>query len=349
MPIDDEGGLRTETGEGMLLTSPDRSPRSVHSVSTAGDAMALFWFFGGLAMLAVALLPHPAGLVKPVFLVIGAVALPVAATVRLLRDRLPLTVYAWLLPVGTALVTVLTASGGGGSASVALSFYFLWVVLYAVVFFTPVVAAVQIGLCVLGYVTVTATNHSFGYGELSAVEPVSLVVVVGTTATVVVHLVRVGHLSELDPLTSAANRRGLARALEQALRAGPQEASAGDPLILAVIDVDNFKELNDAQGHQAGDAVLQQLVTSWRAHLRQCDTVARFGGDEFIVLLPACGRDEATAILERLRHAATTLGVTCSVGGTERQLGETASRLIHRADLALYDAKLAGRDLLVWA
>ena len=118
--------------------------------------------------------------------------------------------------------------------------------------------------------------------------------------------------------------------------------------MVAIIDIDHFKQINDSLGHQAGDRVLRDLAAKWRTMLRADDTIARFGGDEFVVVLPSCARDDARAILQRLHDAAPD-GVTCSIGSAELQTGDSASMLITRADAALYQAKRLGRNRLAWA
>jgi diguanylate cyclase (GGDEF)-like protein len=90
------------------------------------------------------------------------------------------------------------------------------------------------------------------------------------------------------------------------------------------------------------------LVDHWRTQLRVGDTIARFGGDEFVVVLPSCDLAGATSIVERLRVSGS-VGTTCSVGLAELRPGDTASLLVSRADTALYDAKRLGRDQLACA
>lgn len=120
-----------------------------------------------------------------------------------------------------------------------------------------------------------------------------------------------------------------------------------EPLVLSIVDIDHFKRINDEQGHQAGDRILQHLAGHWRAVLRAGDTVARIGGDEFVIVLPACSIIDAAEILDRLRAGGPD-GVTCSIGTTEFRPGDSASLLLSRADTALYEAKRRGRDQTAW-
>ena len=123
---------------------------------------------------------------------------------------------------------------------------------------------------------------------------------------------------------------------------------AESDLCLAIVDIDHFKAYNDANGHLAGDAVLRECAVAWDAELRGADTIVRFGGEEFLVVLPDCPLEQAAEIVERLR-AATPGGQTCSAGLACWDCAESADDLVDRADSALYRAKAAGRDRLVQA
>jgi diguanylate cyclase (GGDEF)-like protein len=155
---------------------------------------------------------------------------------------------------------------------------------------------------------------------------------------------RLEGLARTDPLTGVPNRRvweeELPRELERARRTG-----AG--VCLAMIDLDDFKAYNDRFGHQAGDLVLKEGATAWRAEVRSTDLLARHGGEEFVLLLPACALDDAIRIVERLRMVAPL--VTCSVGLARWDFQEGEAELIQRADQALYTAKAEGRNRHVLA
>jgi diguanylate cyclase len=114
-----------------------------------------------------------------------------------------------------------------------------------------------------------------------------------------------------------------------------------------MVDLDNFKAYNDRFGHQAGDRVLKEAASAWRAQVRSTDLLVRYGGEEFALLLPACALEDAIKIIERLR--AVTPQVTCSIGVTAWDFHETPPDLIERADQALYAAKAEGRNRYVTA
>lgn len=150
-------------------------------------------------------------------------------------------------------------------------------------------------------------------------------------------------LSNTDPLTGAANRRELSTELAQEMARSERTSS---PLSLAFLDLDHFKNFNDTYGHSAGDKFLQELVISWKTVIRPSDVLARFGGEEFVAVLPDTDLDQARQMLQRLRQIVPH-GQTCSVGLARFQPGETADSLIRRADKALYEAKNSGRDQIV--
>jgi len=158
-------------------------------------------------------------------------------------------------------------------------------------------------------------------------------------------IAEVQSLAHSDALTGLPNRRViddvLPREMARALR-------AATPLCLAIVDIDHFKAYNDTHGHLAGDAVLRDCAAAWDSQLRGEDTILRYGGEEFLVVLPACDAEDAAEIVERLR-AATPAQQTCSAGLAVWLPGESVDVLVGRADKALYEAKEAGRDRLVSA
>lgn len=155
-------------------------------------------------------------------------------------------------------------------------------------------------------------------------------------------LVEVKVLAGSDALTGLPNRRTLDEQLPREM-ARARRASA--PLCLAIIDLDYFKAYNDAHGHLAGDGMLRDCAEAWDSELRGEDTIVRYGGEEFLVLLPGASLDQAAETIERLR-AVTPDGQTCSAGLACWDLVESAEDLLERADVALYAAKEAGRDRL---
>jgi diguanylate cyclase (GGDEF)-like protein/PAS domain S-box-containing protein len=152
----------------------------------------------------------------------------------------------------------------------------------------------------------------------------------------------VGVLASTDSLTGTMNRASWHKQLADEL---VRSARSGPPPSVLMLDLDRFKELNDTQGHAAGDRMLKAAAGGWGGALRASDQLGRLGGDEFAILLPQCGVDDAMVVAERVR-AATPAGITCSLGLARWDGIETADSLLHRADTSLYRAKATGRDTL---
>ncbi|AUH50087.1 GGDEF domain-containing protein [Chromobacterium sp. ATCC 53434] len=153
-----------------------------------------------------------------------------------------------------------------------------------------------------------------------------------------------------DQLTGAYNRRGLAEYFQREI--GRAERTAA-PLSVALIDVDNFKQLNDRYGHLAGDDALKYLVDTIKHSLRPADIVARFGGEEFVILMPDTPETEAIQTVQRLQRELTKtfflanndkLLITFSAGVARWHLGEQESDVLERADHAMYQAKINGKN-----
>jgi diguanylate cyclase (GGDEF)-like protein len=162
-------------------------------------------------------------------------------------------------------------------------------------------------------------------------------------------------LATIDELTSLANRRHMNEVLTAEER---RHGARGQPTCIAVLDIDFFKQVNDRFGHAAGDEVLRSFAGAARAELRASDVLARWGGEEFLLMLPNTEQAEAALVLQRmaarvgaLRVAGLEHGrpITFSAGLAARQPGELLADTIGRADKALYQAKSAGRDRVVTA
>lgn len=149
------------------------------------------------------------------------------------------------------------------------------------------------------------------------------------------------HHATHDPLTGALNRRAFALLAEKQVA---QAARTGRPLAVLMMDLDHFKRINDTLGHSGGDATLCRFVAVAGDVLRAEDVLCRFGGEEFVALLPHAEAAQAVAAAERLRLAFTATGATVSIGVASLRPGEDLEDLLRRADAALYDAKRAGRN-----
>jgi diguanylate cyclase len=166
------------------------------------------------------------------------------------------------------------------------------------------------------------------------------------------------HMSELvreDQLTGSLNRRGLDDVFE---RETARSDRRGTPLCIAMLDLDDFKRLNDTYGHQAGDGALKHLVKIVKETLRSMDVIARFGGEEFLILLPETTVEAATQTMTRLQRELTRhfflhdnekVLITFSAGIALRQPNEEQAELVKRADRAMYQAKQTGKNRVVVA
>lgn len=161
------------------------------------------------------------------------------------------------------------------------------------------------------------------------------------------------HLVRHDQLTGVLNRRGLEDICEKEMaRASRHET----PLSLALLDIDNFKKLNDTLGHDAGDEALVHLSSVIRSTLRPQDTAARFGGEEFIIIFPDTDLEQATIAMTRLQreltrrffmHGNQKVLITFSAGVTQLRADDTQTTMTKRADAAMYQAKKTGKNKVI--
>lgn len=166
---------------------------------------------------------------------------------------------------------------------------------------------------------------------------------------------RIQELANRDSLTGLYNRRYAQELIDHHVHLKDRN---GRPLALALIDLDHFKQVNDEHGHAMGDRVLQVFAQQARQATREADVVARWGGEEFLIVMPETSAEGAALLVERLREALTTvcvsdevpaLRIAFSAGVTAHGMGESTDQAVHRADQALYEAKSAGRHRSVVA
>jgi diguanylate cyclase (GGDEF)-like protein len=157
-------------------------------------------------------------------------------------------------------------------------------------------------------------------------------------------------VAQTDALTGLLNRGAFEECLRRELAAGPAQGSI---LGLMLVDIDYFKQVNDEHGHLAGDDVLRRISTTLRAGIRPTDVLARFGGEEFVVLLHGAGAAQSEEVAERLRATIEALvnlpgdvRLTASFGVAVSQPADSVHSLLVRADEALYRSKRDGRNLV---
>ncbi|MFP4634939.1 MAG: GGDEF domain-containing protein, partial [Nitriliruptoraceae bacterium] len=153
-------------------------------------------------------------------------------------------------------------------------------------------------------------------------------------------------LASTDQLTGLANRRAARELLEHETQVSDRY---GRPLSVIMLDIDRFKSINDTHGHGAGDDVLRAVASVLHEHAREADLVARWGGEEFLIVAPQTAATQARPLAERCRRALADrrprgLAVTATLGVAQYEPGETVEALLDRADRLLYRAKRAGRD-----
>ncbi len=221
----------------------------------------------------------------------------------------------------------------------------------ALMLFQAVVVAIRGGLALFGSVASVdlMRGGTFASFYLATANFMALLLAVGFMTVATRRLQSILELrSTLDPLTCVLNRRGFADVYAKE-RAQLRRAARG--MTLLSIDLDFFKQINDQHGHAMGDQVLVHVAASVGKTLRESDHMARFGGEEFVVLLPDTGLDRAVGAAERIRLAlrgprpeglpvyTVSIGVAC-----QRNAAEDLDGLLMRADAALYRAKANGRD-----
>jgi diguanylate cyclase (GGDEF)-like protein len=258
-------------------------------------------------------------------LVLGAKRLPSAAA--------PLSFFA-----GTLVITAAVYFDGHGPSAAAL--LYVWLGMLAFYFLSRWQGALLLllmGVAYAGVLTTVPTVQPFQRWLMTVGVAAMGGMLVSYVRDRVRELVdRLTDAARTDPLTGLLNRRAFE---ERAARELARAQRTGEPFAALVIDVDQFKQINDREGHAAGDAALVALAATLSAALRDIDTVARIGGDEFAVLLPATAATGARATAERLRErSAIAISIGTAVYGID---GLTADELARAADAALYDAKRA--------
>ncbi|WP_345987305.1 diguanylate cyclase [Sulfurimonas sp. HSL1-2] len=159
-----------------------------------------------------------------------------------------------------------------------------------------------------------------------------------------------------DPLTGVSNRISMLSDLRKQMELIERHV---ETTVIAILDLDHFKQVNDSYGHPMGDTVLSAIAAFILQHLRAYDSIYRYGGEEFLIMMPHSDIDTATAIIERIREGVENvrtrssggepISVTVSAGLTQLREHQSIEAAIQSADKALYDAKLLGRNRVVVA
>lgn len=302
--------------------------------TSAATLLAALYLVGGVLSCLGAARPLDAGTPVELLWTLGAVGLVVGVHLALLRQRLP----AWVIPAGTALMAVLIAVLAWRSAT-ALGVVALGPAVTTLALFAAHVLPLPVARAHAAFLVVATSVGAAAAAPSGFLLPwIALVVsVIALTEAQGRLSRRLRDAADTDPLTGVANRRSweaeASRHLARALR-------TGEPLSFALLDLDDFKQVNDRDGHGAGDALLRELAGGWSRRLRRADLLGRYGGDEFVLCLPATdeeGAHELVAGLEDTHPSSWTVGLTTA------QPGDTLADILARADANLYARKRAGR------
>lgn len=295
--------------------------------------LAGLYLCGGLALLVTVVSPISPQAPLHLDLIVGLTAFALGLAVGVLGERIPQNILRVQVVAGPLISCVVVANARTGTGVALTAFAYPWLVAYTAHFFGGRTLVAQAAVITIGF------GVSLHLNGLPHMAPVWVIV----SATVWIAGLVQGKLSRnlralahTDQLTGLLNRNGL---LAVAIRERAIANRIGAPMTVVLIDLDNFKEINDQSGHRAGDRALSELARAFREHLRPGDTIARHGGDEFLLLLPATTLTGARILLERLKGPADPL--SWSAGASEWTAGEEFEACIHRADEALYAAKRA--------
>lgn len=319
------------------LATPLDSPARARDMSLSGAAL---FAAGGVAVLASLLADAGREVPRERIAVVVASAFTASAVLFVVGRRLPEGAYHGLVVVGVAMVTVVVHQAGGGLASAGYSSLYVITALYSFFFFRRGLALAHlIVVAAASFLAFQAVGQP-GWWALW-VMLMATTAMAGVLVNVLVEQVRV--MARADMLTGLANRRAWEESLPREVA---RAARAARPLSVAVIDLDYFKEVNDAGGHQAGDQALRSVAAAWASQIRDVDLLARYGGDEFALVMPDCDSEQGAAIVDRLREM-TPPELSFSAGIATWDGDESITDLVRRADEALYSAKKAGRSRTV--
>jgi diguanylate cyclase (GGDEF)-like protein len=295
--------------------------------------LGVFYAFGGITGLLGALGAGPEGSGRQVLAVLSVSALVSAAVVLRWGWRWPRHFFHVPIASGAGLVVIAVLVSPDPATAVVCAALMSFVVIDAYLFFSYALATVHL-LVWLPAITAALEVQ----GDVALPTALGLDVMIIALGTVVRGLVIRASGASRDALTELSNRRGFDEALHELMG---NATRSGDRLSAALLDLDNFKAINDTRGHDAGDQVLRKVADVWRRALPPSAVLARHGGDEFALLLPGVPGPAALELIRRLCDLHPDIRLSCGVA--EHVDGDSAAQLMRRADRALYAAKAAGR------
>jgi diguanylate cyclase (GGDEF)-like protein len=320
----------------VLHRSPEQrlalERRSFGPGITGPLALACFYLLGGLLTLVALLVPGWEDVDVRGVVAVGLATGVSGLMVLGLRRYLSTSSCHVLVALGSLLIGAAMVAGGGAAPTATFGVFYVLVAVYAALFFQPLPA--------LGQVSWAGTVHVVALVLVDEpFMPSQTVVLFGTaagTALVVGALVRqIRVVAATDELTGLANRRSFDEHVRMELA---RVSRTERPLTLLALDLDGFKQVNDTEGHAAGDRLLVASSRAWQRVLRDGELLARSGGDEFLVLLPETDAEQARPVVDRLTRATPApLGV--SIGVAVAAPGDSADLLLRHADRDLYRQK----------
>jgi len=260
------------------------------------------------------------------------------------------------LAYGASLVAMAVIFAAGISADFSIRLFVLYVLPLVLISlhcgrYVAYVAAVGI---VLGLEAFTLARFNFNFATIVTnllFEGLVAGMIVLVTSTARTNYLKVAQQATTDELTNLANRRAFERVADHEIA---RQKRYGGVFSLAMLDLDGFKELNDSRGHRSGDEALKLFAEVIRSKTRESDTVARYGGDEFIVLMPNTSEVESLALCQQLRTVVAarmteaSFYVTVSIGcATFTEPPNSVESAIAQADTAMYQAKKSGKNCVI--
>jgi diguanylate cyclase (GGDEF)-like protein len=303
----------------------------MHGDRPGGIALlALLYAISGVLCCLGALNPVSPDTPVPLIWTLSAVGVAGAGALYLRRDRLGCHAVHVAVAVMSALIAVLAWRSATAIGIVGLGPSMVAVGLYSAHYLPLWAARAHVGLLLVATTAgaIAATPSGFLMPWLT------MTVTVAVVAEAQARIARQLHRAAgTDPLTGLANRRAWEA---EASRSLAHARRTGEPLTVALLDLDGFKIVNDEDGHGAGDALLQALARAWSAELRMADHLGRYGGDEFVLCLPGTDTVRAEDLLARLRESHPA---SWSAGTATARPGDTLEDLLLRADADLYRHK----------
>lgn len=329
-----EGSARAADAPDVESISPGRRWRRGGLVApwVLARTTGSLYVAGGLAVLLAALADPARSLA--LFAVAG-VATATGLVVLRHGQRLRSLAFHALVTSGTALITAVVLTAPSTTTALALASTYTFVAIDVFYYFAGAEALLQLALLVV------ASSAALHERTLPWVVVTGFLVLLGAVALVIGDLAGRAARADHDALTGLLNRRGFDEALERRLE---EATRTGAPMAVALLDVDHFKRVNDAHGHQVGDDLLRSLARGLQRRLPSGAVVGRLGGDEFALVVPGWGGDATPAALEDLVRG---LEASVSAGVVVALRAEPPGEVLRRADAALYRAKSGGRGRVV--